>query len=61
MNTHGRLHVEVFIEPVFQENGYLLWCDDRPDCWIIDPGLPPQPEEITKAIGAGSSPRTASC
>lgn len=52
MNTHGRLHVETFIEPMFQENGFLLWCDDRPDCWILDPGLPPQAEEITKAIGA---------
>jgi hydroxyacylglutathione hydrolase len=50
MPTHGRLHVEVFVEPMFQENGCLLRCEDRPECWVIDPGLPPQPDEILAAI-----------
>jgi len=50
MTTHGQLHIEVFNDPMFAENGLLLWCDDQPDCWIVDPGLPPQPEHFAAAI-----------
>lgn len=42
MNTHGKLNVEVFVEPSFQENGFLLWCEGESECWLVDPGLPPQ-------------------
>ncbi len=42
MNTHGKLNIEIFVEPSFQENGYLLWCQGEPDCWAVDPGLPSQ-------------------
>jgi hydroxyacylglutathione hydrolase len=52
MFEHGPLRIEVFTEPTFAENGYLLWCDGRSDCWIIDPGLPPAPDEIAAAIRA---------
>jgi len=51
MNKHGDLNLEVFVEPSFGENGYLLWRNGEPDCWIVDPGLPPQqPNQIAAAI-----------
>lgn len=50
MNTHGKLKVEVFIEPSFQENGFLLWSDTTPACWLVDPGFPPQTEQFVVAV-----------
>lgn len=50
METHGKLQVETFIEPSFQENGYLLSCDGTPDCWLVDPGFPPQTDQFVAAI-----------
>jgi len=40
MATHGKLNVDVFIEPSFQENGFLLSCEGDETCWLVDPGLP---------------------
>jgi hydroxyacylglutathione hydrolase len=37
---------------MFQENAYLLWTNQGPDAWIIDPGLPPQAGKIAAAIRA---------
>ena len=53
MRTHGPLHVDVFVEPMFQENAYLLWADAGPDAWIVDPGLPPHSDNIAAALRAG--------
>jgi hydroxyacylglutathione hydrolase len=40
------LRIQVFNDPVYVENGMVLSFDaDRP-CWIIDPGLPPQAEQM---------------
>jgi glyoxylase-like metal-dependent hydrolase (beta-lactamase superfamily II) len=50
MISHGGLRLLCFDEPLFGENAYLVWRDGRPDCWIVDPGLPPQPQEITAAV-----------
>ncbi|MFH1748179.1 MAG: MBL fold metallo-hydrolase [Planctomycetota bacterium] len=50
MKTHGPLNIEVFIEPSFQENGLLLWPVDGRDCWIIDPGFSPQPDQLAAAV-----------
>jgi glyoxylase-like metal-dependent hydrolase (beta-lactamase superfamily II) len=51
METHGKLHIEVFVEPSFQENGFLLWTDGESDCWLVDPGLPPlQPRQLAQAV-----------
>lgn len=50
MKSHGPLHINVFVEPMFQENAYLLWTDDGPDAWVIDPGLPPQNDDIRAAL-----------
>jgi len=50
MKTHGPLNIDGFVEPQFQENGYLLWPTDNPHAWIVDPGLPPQTTQIADAI-----------
>lgn len=50
MNTQSRLQIETFTDPMFQENGYLLWTRDGTDCWAIDPGFPPQAEEMTATL-----------
>lgn len=50
MRTHGGLHVETFVEPMFGENAYLLWTDDGPAAWVIDPGLAPHEEDICAAV-----------
>jgi len=50
MKTHGSLNVETLIEPSFQENGFLLWCDGKPACWLVDPGFPPQTEKFVAAV-----------
>ena len=46
-----QLHVETFVEPSFQENAYLLWSVRAGECWVVDPGLPPQPEHIIDFVG----------
>ncbi|HUU85663.1 MAG TPA: MBL fold metallo-hydrolase [Phycisphaerae bacterium] len=33
-------------DPMFAENAYTLYRRDGGACWIIDPGLPPQAEQI---------------
>ncbi len=50
MSSPGGLNVEVFNDPMFQENGMLVWSAASPTCWIVDPGLPPQPEEMLAFI-----------
>lgn len=50
MNKHGPLNIDVFIEPMFQENGLLLWPVEAADCWIVDPGFSPQADEIAAAV-----------
>ena len=50
MKTHGPLHIDTFVEASFQENGYLLWTEDGKDAWVLDPGFPPQPDQIVLAI-----------
>jgi hydroxyacylglutathione hydrolase len=50
MKPHSPLHIDVFVEPMFQENTCLVWTDAGPDAWIIDPGLPPQAEQVRAAL-----------
>jgi glyoxylase-like metal-dependent hydrolase (beta-lactamase superfamily II) len=50
MYRHGDLRIEIFNDSFFAENGMLVWLDGQPECWIIDPGFPPQPEEILAAL-----------
>jgi len=48
MGAHGKLNIEVSIEPSFQENSFLLWCDGASDCWLVDPGIPS--EQTTRLL-----------
>ena len=58
MIAHDPLRIEFFTDPMFAENGMLLWCAGETDCWLVDPGLPPQPEQFAEAIErAGLTPR----
>lgn len=50
MNTHGPLSVATYVEPSFQENGYLIWTGDAPAAWVIDPGFPPQCDELIAGV-----------
>jgi len=52
MHKHGPLQLEVFVEPMFQENALLLWTADGPAAWLIDPGLPPHAEQMRAALRA---------
>ncbi len=46
------VRIETFIEPTFQENGYVVYCRTGGSCWVLDPGLPPQAEKIVDFITA---------
>ena len=51
MKKHGQLNVQTIVEPSFGENGFLIWRDKHPDCWLIDPGLPPEaPRSFADAV-----------
>ncbi|MEE9295360.1 MAG: MBL fold metallo-hydrolase [Phycisphaerae bacterium] len=46
-----RLQFHVTNDQMFAENGYTLYLRDGGACWIVDPGLPPQAEQILEFIG----------
>lgn len=50
MLIHGDLRLLCFVDPAFAQNAYLVWRDGAPDCWIVDPGLPPTPQQIESAV-----------
>ena len=37
-------------DPTYVENGYTVYLRDGGPCWIIDPGLPPQAEQIVEYV-----------
>lgn len=45
------LHVYCTCDPVFAQNGRVVYPDGACDCWIIDPGLPPIAEEMIRYVG----------
>lgn len=45
MNEPG-IQFYITNDPIFAENGYIVYRRDDGPCWIIDPGLPPQAERI---------------
>ncbi len=47
---HGPLSLDVFVDPLFQENAFLLWPVAGRDAWVVDPSFPPQPDEILAAV-----------
>lgn len=54
MFEQGKLRLSVFIDPFYQENGYVLRCGRAADCWIIDPGFPPACEELIAHVRSES-------
>ena len=50
MIEHGSLRLSFFIDPMFNENGALLWREGESDAWVIDPGLPPQADEMVAML-----------
>lgn len=50
MPQHQLLLLDVFVEPMFQENTYLLWTASSPAAWIVDPGLPPQADSVATTL-----------
>jgi len=46
MMTRDLYRFHVTNDPMFMENGYTVFRAEGGPCWIIDPGLPPQAEEI---------------
>lgn len=57
MKQHGSIRIQTFFEPMFTENGYVVWNDNDADAWIIDPGFEPQPGQITEFLdSAGLRP-----
>ena len=44
------LQLHVTTDPMFAENGYTVYFRDGGPCWIIDPGLPPQAEQIVEHV-----------
>lgn len=45
------LTIHITNDPTYQENGYTVHFGGGP-CWIIDPGLPPQGEQIVEYVRA---------
>lgn len=45
-----RLQIHITNDPMYMENGYTVFLRDGGPCWIIDPGFPPQPEEIARCV-----------
>jgi hydroxyacylglutathione hydrolase len=43
-------YVARYVEPHFQENTYLLYRRAASECWVVDPGLPPQAEQVAQVI-----------
>jgi len=45
------LHVHVTNDRVYVENGMILHLRRGGPCWIIDPGLPPQADQMARYVG----------
>lgn len=45
-----RIHVERVVDAVFDENAYVVFEKPGGRCWIIDPGLDPQPQAIARVV-----------
>ena len=46
----ARPHIHITNDPGYVENGMTVYLNDGGPCWIIDPGLPPQAEDIVQHV-----------
>ncbi|GJM24188.1 MAG: putative metallo-hydrolase YqgX [Phycisphaerae bacterium] len=44
------VHIKVFNDPFYAENGLVISIGSGAACWVVDPGLPPQGDEIVAFI-----------
>lgn len=44
------LRFDISNDPMFAENGYIVFPAEGGPCWIVDPGLPPQAEQMLAFI-----------
>lgn len=54
----NELQISVFVDGTpFHENAYLVRASNGPNCWLIDPGFPPTPDNMIEAVqGEGLTP-----
>jgi glyoxylase-like metal-dependent hydrolase (beta-lactamase superfamily II) len=46
----GQPHIHITNDPMYMENGYTVYLRNGGPCWIIDPGLPPQAQQIIRHV-----------
>lgn len=46
----GKLYIHITNDDMYMENGYTVYLREGGPCWVIDPGLPPQGNEILEHI-----------
>ena len=44
------LHIHVTNDPTYMENGLTIYFNGGGPCWIVDPGLPPQAQQIIEHV-----------
>jgi glyoxylase-like metal-dependent hydrolase (beta-lactamase superfamily II) len=44
------LNIHCTTEPAFMQNAYVVHPEGATDCWLVDPGLPPQAEQMTRYV-----------
>ncbi|MGD2110272.1 MAG: MBL fold metallo-hydrolase [Phycisphaerae bacterium] len=54
MSNTRTLQIHITNDPVYFENGCTIYFQSGGPCWIIDPGLPPQAEQIVEHVRANS-------
>lgn len=48
--NNDELHIKISNDPIYAQNGMIVYKKNGGSCWIIDPGFPPQPEELVAHI-----------
>lgn len=50
MSSSGDVHVKIFNDPFYAENGMVISIGESTPCWIVDPGPPPQGKDIVDFV-----------
>jgi glyoxylase-like metal-dependent hydrolase (beta-lactamase superfamily II) len=48
--TKETIQIHIANDPMYVENGMTVYVRDGGPCWVIDPGLPPQAQQIVEHI-----------
>ncbi len=48
--SNSDVHIKIFNDPFYAENGMVISIGSGAACWVVDPGLPPQGDEIVAFI-----------